>query len=300
LPLDIAGVTFLAFGNGAPDVFSSVASFSTAANPMIGVGALLGAGMFVTTVVVGVLCIISDVKISAAAFARDISFLILTLTWVVTVLFLGTVTLMQSLAFLLLYATYVGVAVTMWSCSASHSAADSHSDELPGAVMSAFWHTSTDLHIQEAGQQMVPFVAISNASKTAQYTFLISESDENAFDFDEDVSDDAEGPIAETEPSFRHTLVDDYFATASPESPTALRESLLANEERRELEGRTSSREVRLSSRRKNDSVPGSVLASLYWQRFRCVSAACVRCVAVVESKRVQMAAKVAAKYTNG
>lgn len=46
---DIAGVTFLAFGNGAPDVFSSLVALSSASADrqgalLVGVASLLGAG----------------------------------------------------------------------------------------------------------------------------------------------------------------------------------------------------------------------------------------------------------------
>ena len=55
LTYDVAGVTFLALGNGAPDVFSSIAAFSSdePSVVLIGVCELLGASVFVTTVVVG-------------------------------------------------------------------------------------------------------------------------------------------------------------------------------------------------------------------------------------------------------
>ncbi|CAF4335344.1 unnamed protein product, partial [Adineta steineri] len=50
---NIAGVTFLAFGNGAPDIFSAIAAVSSAKGGDVGLafGALFGAGVFVTTVV---------------------------------------------------------------------------------------------------------------------------------------------------------------------------------------------------------------------------------------------------------
>ena len=44
---NVAGVTFLAFGNGAPDVFSNVAAFSRGDHDL-GIAGLLGAGVFVT------------------------------------------------------------------------------------------------------------------------------------------------------------------------------------------------------------------------------------------------------------
>lgn len=45
---NIAGITFLSFGNGSPDVFSNLAAFSTG-TPKIGVAGILGGGLFVTT-----------------------------------------------------------------------------------------------------------------------------------------------------------------------------------------------------------------------------------------------------------
>lgn len=48
IPPDIAGVTFLSFGNGSPDVFSNIAAF-TLATPNIGVASILGGGLLVTT-----------------------------------------------------------------------------------------------------------------------------------------------------------------------------------------------------------------------------------------------------------
>eukprot|EP01031_Cornospumella_fuschlensis_P046116 gene46116-56453_t len=68
MPYDIAGVTFLALGNGAPDFFSLLASFSGGADPLVGVGALLGGSMFVCTVVVGSIALLSPCPVVAAVF----------------------------------------------------------------------------------------------------------------------------------------------------------------------------------------------------------------------------------------
>ncbi|GMF30708.1 unnamed protein product [Phytophthora lilii] len=48
IPPHVAGVTFLSFGNGSPDVFSNIAAFATP-TPSIGVTAILGGGLLVTT-----------------------------------------------------------------------------------------------------------------------------------------------------------------------------------------------------------------------------------------------------------
>ncbi|GLD95268.1 hypothetical protein PINS_up003912 [Pythium insidiosum] len=52
IPYDVAGVTFLAFGNGAPDVFSAIAAYGSGVGET-GINELLGGSMFVSTVVVG-------------------------------------------------------------------------------------------------------------------------------------------------------------------------------------------------------------------------------------------------------
>ena len=49
---NIAGVTFLSFGNGAPDVFAALAAFVGGSSD-VGLGGLVGAGIVVTSVVVG-------------------------------------------------------------------------------------------------------------------------------------------------------------------------------------------------------------------------------------------------------
>eukprot|EP01035_Chromulina_nebulosa_P016813 gene16813-22297_t len=81
LRYDIAGVTLLAFGNGAPDVFSSISSFSgqsgtdsTREAMLVGIGALLGGSVFVTTVVVGSIAIICPCDVSPRYFIRDVCF----------------------------------------------------------------------------------------------------------------------------------------------------------------------------------------------------------------------------------
>jgi len=60
---NVAGVTFLAFGNGAPDVFSSFSAINQEAAEL-SLGAILGAGIFVNTIVVGVIALISPFTVS--------------------------------------------------------------------------------------------------------------------------------------------------------------------------------------------------------------------------------------------
>ena len=70
----VAGVTLLALGNGAPDVFSVMAAYR-AGQGDLAVGALVGGSMFVTTVVVGAVITASGGSVKATGmFVRDIAF----------------------------------------------------------------------------------------------------------------------------------------------------------------------------------------------------------------------------------
>uniref|UniRef100_A0A0N5CB02 Sodium/potassium/calcium exchanger 6 n=1 Tax=Strongyloides papillosus TaxID=174720 RepID=A0A0N5CB02_STREA len=73
---NIAGVTFMAFGNGAPDVFNSLASILSSQSPKAGLalGELLGAIIFLSTVVAGTVGVISDFTVMRRPFIRDILF----------------------------------------------------------------------------------------------------------------------------------------------------------------------------------------------------------------------------------
>ena len=76
----MAGVTILAFGNGAPDIFSSLAGISSS-RPELVFGELFGAGIFITTVVAGAVCWVTPFHVMERPFLRDLAFYICTLLW---------------------------------------------------------------------------------------------------------------------------------------------------------------------------------------------------------------------------
>eukprot|EP01033_Poteriospumella_lacustris_P002639 gene2639-1919_t len=151
---DVAGVTFLAFGNGAPDFFSLIASFSGGVDILVGVGALLGGSMFVCTVVVGSIAILSPCDVSKRIFLRDISFHLMSVIAVSIIALIGRVYLPMVI---LLYAMYV-VYVLMVVVSSSRDAAN-HAHHLAKQrylrkkqktvsveemeVQTAFWHVDS-------------------------------------------------------------------------------------------------------------------------------------------------------------
>ncbi|KAJ6763248.1 CA2+ K+ INDEPENDENT EXCHANGER [Salix purpurea] len=73
----IAGVTLLSLGNGAPDVFASIVSFTRSSNGDVGLNSILGGAFFVSSVVVGVISILTSprqISVDKCSFIRDVCF----------------------------------------------------------------------------------------------------------------------------------------------------------------------------------------------------------------------------------
>jgi sodium/potassium/calcium exchanger 6 len=71
----MAGVTFLAFGNGSPDVFSTFAAMNSNSGSLA-VGELVGAAGFITAVVAGSMALVREFKVGKKTFVRDVGFFI--------------------------------------------------------------------------------------------------------------------------------------------------------------------------------------------------------------------------------
>ncbi|XP_059192491.1 mitochondrial sodium/calcium exchanger protein isoform X2 [Centropristis striata] len=104
---NVAGVTFLALGNGAPDIFSAMAAFSHPHTAGLAVGALFGAGIFVTTVVAGSVALVKPFAVASRPFLRDVTFYMVAVFWTFVMLYRGTTTLGETLGYLGLYVVYV-------------------------------------------------------------------------------------------------------------------------------------------------------------------------------------------------
>ncbi|XP_066187446.1 mitochondrial sodium/calcium exchanger protein isoform X2 [Sylvia atricapilla] len=104
---NVAGVTFLAFGNGAPDVFSAVVAFSDPRTAGLAIGAIFGAGVFVTTVVAGGIALVKPFTAASRPFLRDVIFYMVAVFVTFVVLYVGRIRLGEALGYLGLYVFYV-------------------------------------------------------------------------------------------------------------------------------------------------------------------------------------------------
>ncbi|KAE9553242.1 hypothetical protein FO519_003550 [Halicephalobus sp. NKZ332] len=106
----VAGVTFMAFGNGAPDIFSTIASVLNTKHPKAGlaIGDLLGGGAFVTTVVFSTIIIVKPFKVARRPTFRDIVFYLVAIGWMAFImLYDSKLYIWQPIFYLALYLLYV-------------------------------------------------------------------------------------------------------------------------------------------------------------------------------------------------
>lgn len=234
LPYDIAGVTLLAFGNGAPDVFSSITSFSGSADVLVGLGALLGGGVFVVTVVVGAISYFCPCEVSRHIFLRDIMFHLLATSCVTIVAVLGYFSLTTAIFLLLLYSFYVLIILAlMWmSKKTTESENDIPLTNLSSAsIQTAFWHKTVTR--RENSRKYASILHTSNSADDDEdddafgldtsssphgYTFLILDEDnDNSKNSDMDNNDMISLTMSPSNisPVFDGRIIEDYFGDAN-------------------------------------------------------------------------------------
>ena len=114
----MAGVTFLAFGNGSPDVFSTFAAMSTHSGSMA-VGELIGAAGFITAVVAGSMALVRPFRVARKSFVRDVGFFIVASSFSMIFLADGHLHFWECAVMVAFYVFYV-VTVVIWHWVLGH------------------------------------------------------------------------------------------------------------------------------------------------------------------------------------
>jgi sodium/potassium/calcium exchanger 6 len=107
----LAGVTFLAFGNGSPDVFSTFSAMSTNSGSLA-IGELIGAASFITAVVAGAMAFVRPFKVAKKSFVRDVVFFIIAASLSMVFLYDGKLYMWEAAAMVGIYVFYVIFVVT--------------------------------------------------------------------------------------------------------------------------------------------------------------------------------------------
>ncbi|RMD43923.1 hypothetical protein DV735_g1192, partial [Chaetothyriales sp. CBS 134920] len=107
----LTGVTFLAFGNGSPDVFSTFAAMSTHSGSLA-VGELIGAAAFISSVVAGSMAVTKPFQVARKSFVRDICFFAAAAAFSLVFLADGKLVLWECIAMVAFYLFYVSFVVT--------------------------------------------------------------------------------------------------------------------------------------------------------------------------------------------
>ena len=146
----LAGVTLLAFGNGAPDVFSAISNALSTAPESKGVklagdnllacSGLVGGAVFIMTVVQSLVTFAQKpdrkVKVTTVFFIRDLLFGLTGYVYLlVHLLFIGKINLWSTIGFFALYILYVIVVVCTNSMYASAKPEDASAEELENEVL---------------------------------------------------------------------------------------------------------------------------------------------------------------------
>ncbi|KAG0452923.1 hypothetical protein HPP92_025587 [Vanilla planifolia] len=111
----MAAVTLLALGNGAPDLFASVAALHTG-HDRTGLAAVVSAGAFVSAFVVGAvatLAPISPFALEPAPFIRDVFFYLLATSAMFYIYLTAEIFLWQAIGLIILYVLFVGLVFWM-------------------------------------------------------------------------------------------------------------------------------------------------------------------------------------------
>jgi len=106
LPDDVAGVTLLAFGNGAPDIFTAISGVGDS-DFALALSDLLGGGMFINTVILGAVILVCKVEVDPKPFHRDFFMYFGTCVAIIVISMFETINIFEAIGFIVAYVAYV-------------------------------------------------------------------------------------------------------------------------------------------------------------------------------------------------
>ncbi|KAL7329831.1 hypothetical protein PS15p_204856 [Mucor circinelloides] len=106
----LTGVTFLALGNGSPDLFSTFSAMHSNLGSLA-LGELIGAASFIVSVVAGTMCAIKPFRAKRFSFIRDVSFFTCAILLVMAIVSDGLIHFYEAIILILFYIVYVMVVV---------------------------------------------------------------------------------------------------------------------------------------------------------------------------------------------
>lgn len=220
----LAGVTFLAFGNGSPDIFSTFAAM-TSNSGGLAIGELFGAACFVTGVVAGSMAIVQPFKVARKSFLRDVSFSIIAAVFSIAVVADGRLYFWECAMMVAFYAFYVAFVVSLhWYESRSRLWRETH------ATMTARSLDQEHLPVEQLPDETLPANDVENEGSSNAGGHSVSGSsfsrpiwDPNVdFDGEDDGEEIRARCLSELQKNMRlnHALAGQRRATAVPIRPS--------------------------------------------------------------------------------
>ncbi|CAH7682491.1 Sodium/calcium exchanger protein-domain-containing protein, partial [Phakopsora pachyrhizi] len=103
---NLAGVTFLDFGNGAPDVFSTFVAMRSGTGSLA-IGELISAASFIVSVVLGSMFLIKTFQVDQRLFTSDLGFFTLAILLIIIIITNGRILSWEAKVLIILYMIYV-------------------------------------------------------------------------------------------------------------------------------------------------------------------------------------------------
>lgn len=110
IPDNLAGLTILAFGNSAPDIFGTYEAIKAGA-VHLALAELIGASLFISTCVIGCIGIVQPFEIPKSLLKRDLPVYCLIFILIFVSVMMGRLTMLISLVLIGVYVCYVTVAI---------------------------------------------------------------------------------------------------------------------------------------------------------------------------------------------